>query len=467
MYQRLHDKLVKYDQTHLLHFWEELSDNERVHLAAQIDEIDFDNLAELIPQYVLKQPDTTIPSDLTPPPYYAAEPKDYLIKPYYDEAVETGRQLLCEGKVAFLTVAGGQGSRLGFDGPKGTYPITPVAHKSFFQYFGETILRLNEKYGADFTWYIMTSKLNDQTTRDFFASHNHFGLKPEKIVFFVQGTMPAISYDGKLLLETKSSLALAPDGHGGTLLALRRSGALDRMIAEGTEYISYFQIDNPLVTLADPLFIGLHVMDEAEMSARMLPKTGPYEKLGNFCMSHGRLNIIEYSDMPAELAEATNSDGTLKFICGSPAIHIISRTFAERLTHDGRLKLPWHRADKKVPYIDAEGNAVTPEANNAVKLESFIFDAVPLAKATMILEAIREDQFAPTKNKTGVDSAESCRQMMSDRDKRWLTAAGIDIPADATVELSPRWCVDADDTAKFVTRAEFAPPAPGEAKYYN
>lgn len=466
MITELFAKLKPYGQEHLLAFWEMLDEKGRAHLAHQINELDLPCLASLIPEYVLQKPQQMIPSDLTPPPYFPAVPTDAL-RARYAEAEAAGAALLRAGKVAILTVAGGQGTRLGFEGPKGTYPITPVAHKSFFQYNAETILRLNEKYGTTFTWYIMTSELNDQITRDFFASHNHFGLHPDKIVFFAQGTMPVISSEGKLLLENPSSLVLAPDGHGGTLLALRRKGCLDRMVREGTEYLSYFQIDNPLVTLADPLFIGLHHLEQSEMSARMLPKVGPFEKLGNFCMSNGRLTIIEYSDMPADLAEARNPDGSLKFICGSPAIHILSRSFIERLTADGRLNLPWHRADKKVPFINSQGDRVKPEENNAVKLESFIFDAVPMASRTLILEAAREDEFAPTKNATGVDSVESCRQMLSDRDARWLRAAGVSVPADAVVELTPRWCVDAADAADYVRREKISDLLPGEEKYFN
>lgn len=192
------------------------------------------------------------------------------------------------------------------------------------------------------------------------------------------------------------------------------------------------------------------------MSAIMLAKTGPFEKLGNFCVTKGRLEIIEYSDLPAELAESRNPDGSLRFIAGSPAIHMISRSFIEQLTAGGSLKLPWHRADKKVPYVDETGNPVKPETPNAVKLESFIFDAMPLAKRTMVLEGDRRSVFAPTKNRTGVDSAESCREMLIERDAKYLEAAGVKIPrtadgmVDAKIELSPLVAFDAEDVAAYV-----------------
>ena len=208
--------------------------------------------------------------------------------------------------------------------------------------------------------------------------------------------------------------------------------------------------------MVSPLFLGLHDLEQSEMSAIMLAKTGPFEKLGNFCVTNGRLEIIEYSDLPAALAESRNPDGSLRFIAGSPAIHMISRSFIEQLTVGGSLKLPWHRADKKVPYVDDTGCLIKPDAPNAVKLESFIFDAMPLAKRTMVLEGDRSSVFAPTKNPTGVDSVESCREMLIERDAKRLEAAGVRIPrtadgrVDAKIELSPLAVFDDEDAAAYV-----------------
>jgi UDP-N-acetylglucosamine/UDP-N-acetylgalactosamine diphosphorylase len=316
----------------------------------------------------------------------------------------------------------------------------------------------------------MTSGMNDKATRDYFEKNEYFNLVPESVFFFAQGTMPAVDYKGKILLEAKSSLALSPDGHGGTLLALRKSQALKEMRESGIEYISYFQVDNPLVSIIDPLFVGLHCLEKAEASARMLPKTGPYEKLGNFCVVNGRLQIIEYSDMPSSLAEARDSAGKLKFISGSPAIHVFSRDFIEKLTEGGTLELPWHRADKKVSYVDVNGDFVKPSEPNAVKLESFIFDALPLAKKTVVLEARRDEEFAPTKNPTGVDSVESCREMLIARDAARLKEAGADIPLDENgkpdciLEISPEIIIDKDDARAYV-RGNNISVKPGDEVY--
>ena len=445
-------------QGQVFRFWDELDDAGKAQLSAQLAELNFAELNDLAADYVVKRPETAIPADLAPAPFFPAEPRNEEEKAYYAKAVAAGEELLRAGRVCMLTVAGGQGTRLGFDGPKGTYPIGPVSGRSLFGYFAGTIKAAQEKYGNPITWYLMTSVINDGPTRAFFKENNYFGLNPDHVVFFTQGSMPAFGTDGKLLLGAKDSLSLSPNGHGGTLLALRTSGALDRMAKENCDVISYFQVDNPLAPMIDPLFLGLHVLENSEMSAIMLPKTNAYEKLGNFCVTGGRTQIIEYSDLPAELAESRNPDGSLRFVAGSPAIHVISRDFVSRLTEGGRLQLPWHRADKKVPYVDAAGNLIKPEEPNAVKLESFIFDALPLASRTMILEGCREGMFAPTKNSTGVDSAESCREMLLERDARLLAAAGFAVRnADgsriADIELAPEYAVSPELLRKFEGRA--------------
>jgi len=468
----LRAKLEEYGQGHLLSFIDDLSSEQQNQLISQIKQINFEELEELIEKYVLHKPETKIPENISPAPYFPEVPETEEQKALYAEAEILGEKLLQNGKVAALTVAGGQGSRLGFDGPKGSYPVTPVKNKTLFQYFSESLLRAGQKYGAPVKWYIMTSAVNDQDTRNFFETNNYFGLSKDQVFFFTQGTMPAIGLDGKLLLSEKGSLALAPNGHGGTLLALYSSGALEDMKNSGVEHISYFQVDNPLVSVVNPFFIGLHALQKSEISARALIKTGPFEKLGNFCVVDNRLEIIEYSDMPDDLAQQRDDDGTLKFRAGSPAIHVISREFVERLTLGGRLQLPWHRADKKVPYIDKDGSSVVPPETNGVKLETFIFDAIPMADKTMILEAKREDEFAPVKNKTGVDSAESCKTMLIARDAKWLEEAGVKVPKksdgvpDCIIELSPATYFDLDDVKEGFESAN-TNIEPGAEIYYE
>ena len=455
MCSEIKEKLCTFGQEHILNFITELNQAQQEQLLAQIGEIDFEELDELIEKYVKNKQEIKIPENISPSPYFSENPENDNHKKLYADAEKKGKELLSDGKVAALTVAGGQGSRLGFDGPKGSYPVTPVKNKTLFQYFSESLLRAGNKFGSPVKWYIMTSTVNDQDTRDFFRENDYFGLEESQIFFFTQGTMPAIGVDGKLLLSEKDSLALAPNGHGGTILALFTSGALEDMKNSGIEHISYFQVDNPLVSVVNPFFIGLHALQNSEISARALIKTGPFEKLGNFCVVDNRLEIIEYSDMPDELAQQREENGKLRFRAGSPAIHVISREFVERLTTGGRLQLPWHRADKKVTYINQNGETITPEEPNGVKLETFIFDAIPMAEKTMILEGQRENEFAPVKNQTGVDSAESCRAMLIARDAQWLEDAGVIIPKktdgspDCIIELSPASFFDLEDVTEY------------------
>ena len=219
------------------------------------------------------------------------------------------------------------------------------------------------------------------------------------------------------------------------------------MKRRGIEYLSYWQVDNPLIEIFDPLFIGLHVLDKAEMSSKALIKSGPKEKVGNFCLVDGRVNVIEYSDLPDELAEKRNPDGSLVFELGSIAIHIINRNFVENLNGD-ESSLPLHRAVKKIEHLDRDGNLVESEG---IKLESFIFDALPLASKSIILQTIRSEEFAPTKNATGVDSAETTRQMIVDRAAAWLESAGVTIPkkpdgsVDCLLEIDPSFALERDD----------------------
>ena len=462
----LRERIAGAGQLHLLKWFDELDENSRREYIAQLENVDWESIPLLAADYVLKRPETAIPDDLAPAQYYRIA--DSSMESRYAEADARGIELLKQGKVCCLTVAGGQGTRLGFDAPKGTYPIGPVTDRTLFEYFAASILRISEKYGKTIPWYIMTSPINRAATEEFFRKKNFFGLDEKEVFFFTQGTMPAFGSDGKLLMSSKSSLALSPDGHGGTLLALRRSGALDKMKQDGTEVVSYFQVDNPLVPVISPRFAGLLALENAEVGAIVLAKTGPFEKLGNFCITGGRTTIIEYSDLPDELAEKRNADGSLVYSAGSPAIHVFSRSYIERLTSGNSLKLPWHRADKKIPALDDQGSVVTPDAPNGVKLESFIFDALPLADKVLLLEGDRNELFAPTKNLTGVDSVESCRKMISARNARRLADAGVTIPYNcdgtlaADIEIDPRRVCDDEDAAKLVAETGLQKILPGQ-----
>ncbi len=437
-------------QEHILRYFDELDDSGRQKLSSQIKSIDWPKVMKWT-----KEAGEGLSADalasVIPAPYKPEVPETADDKALYEKAIKRGVELLKNGKVAAFTVAGGQGTRLGYNGPKGTYPVSAVKHKSLFQIFAEGILRNQKKYGKTIPWYIMTSVINDAPTRAFFMEHNFFGLDASQVMFFTQGMLPAFDLStGKALLESKDSLALSPNGHGGSFQALHDSGALKDMLAKGITTLSYWQVDNPMIRQFDPLFIGLHDISGSEMSSRALIKRDAKEKLGHFCLSDGKLIIIEYSDMPDSLLYRTDADGRLSFRAGSPAIHVLSTSFIKRIT-DGTLSLKPHRAEKKVPHLDENGTCVKPESPNALKLEFFLFDALPLANSPLILEGNREEEFAPVKNPEGQDSPDSSRAAMNARAARWMDAAGIPFPRkadgtpDATVELSPAIFGSAED----------------------
>jgi UDP-N-acetylglucosamine/UDP-N-acetylgalactosamine diphosphorylase len=448
----LQERLRQYGQEHLLRFHDELPDEQKAILMEQVASQDWEHLKELIQSHVVNKPDAEIPQGLEPPPFYPLTPSPELVTKYA-QARALGERLIREGQVAAFTVAGGQGTRLGWDGPKGTFPATPILHKPLFQVFAEYLLKVQEKYQTRLPWYIMTSPINDEATRRFFQEHGFFGLEPQDVMFFSQGTMPAIGFDGKILLGSKGELALSPDGHGGSLKALYRSGAIADMERRGVTQVSYFQVDNPNVKCIDPLFLGLHALDGAQMSSKMLPKASPTEKVGNFAQRDGRIQIIEYSDMPDELAESRNPDGSLRFNAGSIAIHVIAVEFVKGLNENsGRFGLPYHRAEKKVEHIDPEtGETRKPAEPNAVKLEAFVFDALPLAERSIILETDRIEEFAPIKNAEGTDSPATSRALQSQRAARWLASHGVEVPwgpdgdVDAVIELSHLTAIEPAD----------------------
>lgn len=442
-------------QDHVFRFWESLTEPQRRQLLEDLSCINLAQLPGLVKLVRGGASESHNLSDLQPAKVTGRDSVT-------EEVVALGRKLISENRVAAFTVAGGQGTRLGFDGPKGAFPISPIRDKTLFQLFAESILATERRYGAAIPWYIMTSPGNDAETQAFLARHQFFGLRADRVRFFKQGVMPAFEADGRILMEEKHRVALSPDGHGGSLLAMATSGVLADMASHGIEYISYFQVDNPLVSCIDPVFIGLHASSGAEMSSKTLPKADDLEKVGNFAMLGDRQVVIEYSDLPEALARARNGDGTRKFDAANIAIHVLSRSFVDRLTADrSSFALPWHLARKKAPCVDMEsGERVEPSSPNAVKLEAFVFDALPLARHAALLGTAREDEFSPVKNKDGVDSVETSRRDLSRRAARWLRHAGVKLPGNpsdddsVTCEISPLVALDADSLLERVRNGE-------------
>jgi UDP-N-acetylglucosamine/UDP-N-acetylgalactosamine diphosphorylase len=447
----LREKLKSIHQQNVLRFFDQLNPDSQKKLEAQLRALDLDHIAELAGTQVREKAPLPLPKSIEPVKAYPRE-ANAEHRALYQQAEQRGQELLRQGKIGAFLVAGGQGTRLGYDGPKGEYPVTPVKRKPLFQVFAEQLRAFGRDAGKSIPWYIMTSTVNDGPTREFFNQNNYFGYDAKDIFFFEQGMMPAFSMNGEMLLGAKDSLALSPDGHGGSLSALNRSGALEDMRQRGVEHLSYFQVDNPIVHTIDPLFLGLHDLTGSEMSSKTIPKATALEKVGNFVIGDGKLQVIEYSDLPENLALQTNPDGTLRFNAGSIAIHALRRTFIERLNQSGRLELPWHRAEKKVPYIDESGNEVKPDKPNAVKLEQFVFDAIPLAKNPIVYTTDRAEEFSPVKNAEGVDSPATSKRDQIRRAARWLEAAGVEVATkngepDAVIEISPLFATSAQQLA--------------------
>ncbi|HEX7631553.1 MAG TPA: UDPGP type 1 family protein [Lacunisphaera sp.] len=478
-----HDKLIaaykSAGQAQVFAFWDSLSTAERDALAAQAAEIDLAEIERLNHSLVFKKGghgvnlDGLQPAPVERLPENGGDPKKWAA------AKTAGEAALRAGRVAAFTVAGGQGTRLGYDGPKGTFAVTPLKRKPLFQVFAEKIKAAGLRYGKPLHWFIMTSHANHEQTEQFFAAHKFFGLDKGRVHFFRQGRMPAVGFDGKILLETKSSLALSPDGHGGSLRALHRSGALDLMAREGIDTISYFQVDNPIVRCVDPAFIGFHLLAKSEMSSKMVVKAYPEEKVGHFCLQDGKIVVIEYSDMPMAMQRETAPDGSLKYGAGSIAIHVIDREFARRmagagsevrgqgsgakpLTHnlspmtsaDAVPALPFHRADKKIQTVNSAGEVVKPTSANGVKFEMFVFDALPFAQNSVVIETARQDDFSPVKNAEGVDSPQTSRDDQLRQFARWFKSVGASIETDQTgkpkvsIEVSPLFGYDAETFAE-------------------
>lgn len=449
----LRSKFEKAGQEHVFKFFEELSETDQARLLTQAATIDLEELQSLVEERLnqAKGSEQSSLQNLAPAPY-AKLPKNGGNSKEWEAAYTAGAEAISAGKVAAFTVAGGQGTRLGYDGPKGTFPVTPLAKKTLFQVFAEKLIRSGKRFNVSIPWFILTSETNNEATIEAFQQANFWGLSTESMHFIVQGLMPAVDYKGKILMADKSTIAMAPDGHGGSLRALVRSGAVEKMKALGVEHISYFQVDNPLVRCIDPEFVGFHVLGKSQLSSKMVPKAYAREKVGIFCTQGNLVKVVEYSDMPETLQDETDENGSIRYNAGNVAIHLFDREFVANVGGDNSTaKLPFHRADKKIPCLNAEGEIVEPDLANGVKFEQFVFDALPIARNPIVIETAREDEFSPVKNAEGNDSPKTSREDQLRLYTRWLKAAGETIETDdsglpkITFEISPLFATDEAD----------------------
>lgn len=436
----LQKKAAEFGQEHLFRFWDELGEDGRHRLTEQIALIDFPLMKSLIEKWVLNDPPPETFSDIAPVPVIPPNGEG----PRSREARDAGEEALRQGRVGILVVAGGQGTRLGFDGPKGAYPIGPVTGKSLFAYHAEKIRAAERRYGCTLPWYLMVSDTNEAATRAYFERNEYFGLAPEQVRFFRQRMVPCVDDSGKFMLDAPDRIAMNPNGHGGSIPALADNGITRDAKERGVDTLGYFQVDNWAVNAVDPYFFGYHLLANGEMSSKVHRKEALREAVGVHCLCDGEYRVIEYSelDLYPQLLE-TDADGRILHFAGNPAMHVLNTNFVDRIA--GHFdQFPWHRAHKKIPHLDANGTLVQPGEPNAYKFETFIFDALRFIQHEPVaFELRRIGEYTPIKSYEGANSVVRAQQEQSEHWGGWLEAAGCAVPRDAEgrvsvhIEISP------------------------------
>ncbi|WP_238381169.1 UTP--glucose-1-phosphate uridylyltransferase [Mariniblastus fucicola] len=442
----LRQQLEQYEQQHVLQFWDQLDAEQQSSLAESLSNIDFAQLGELFAAASSESSWAELAAAAKVPPAKTLE--DFANAASFAKAREKGLETLRGGKVAMVIVAGGQGSRLGFDHPKGLFPIGPISERTLFQIFFENVKARGAESDTTIPLYIMTSPPTHVETVEFLKQNNWFGIDEKDVRVFCQGTMPAVDENGKLILESKGSIFRSPDGHGGTLKALEVNGCLADMEQRGIEHLFYAQIDNPLVQVCHPALIGYHVLSGSEMTSQVVRKSEPLQKVGNVVEVDGVVQIIEYSDLPEEYARQTNDDGSLKLWAGSIAVHIFTADFLKRSVANAD-SLPFHRAHKKVPFVNTEGTLVSPDAPNAFKFEKFIFDLLPSAKNAIVCEVDPAEGFCAVKNAPPAPSEtpQHVKDAIANLHRSWLESAGATVADEVKVEISPLFATDREALA--------------------
>lgn len=411
-------------QDHVFRFWSQLDDAGRQRLAAQAAALDLDLVAAAVAE--MRDSARRPAPQLMPAPVVRL-PEHGGDAALRSRARQAGEQLLAAGHVAALVVAGGQASRLGIGGPKGALPIGPVSDRSLFELHAQKIRCLRSRYGIRLPWYVMTSDATDAPTRALFTHRDGFGLPKEDVFFFRQRSLPAVDFEGRLLLDRPDHVFESPDGHGGVIRALEASGALADLEARGCRHVFYFQVDNPLVRIAESVYLGLHAEAGAEVSCKVVAKQDPAEKVGHVARVDGRVGIVEYTEIDPVQRDARDANGALQLWAGAISLYVFETTFLRRLAADAERCLPLHGSAKAMPALDAAGRGVTPREPNGWKLERFVFDGLRCATRVAVVETGR-DEYSPVKNAEGGESPATARRDLSALYRRWLAEAGVALP---------------------------------------
>lgn len=398
-YQEAYEKLKKYGQLHVLKYYEELSKEEQEALITQIENTDLEVLSLCQKKEELNPRGKIAPIQVMQLPEIEQKREEY---------TKCGLEAIKAGKVGAVLLAGGMGTRLGSDAPKGVYNIGLTKDVFIFQRLVENLLDVVHQAGAWIPLYIMTSDKNHDTTTAFFKEKNYFGYNPDYVTFFMQDMAPAADYQGKVYLEAKNKMSTSPNGNGGWFLSMMKWGVVDKIREAGVEWLNVFAVDNVLQRIADPCFVGATISTGSAVGAKVVKKNAPDEKVGAMCLEDGRPSIVEYYEMTEELMNAKDAQGEPAYNFGV----ILNYLFREKdLEEIVAQKLPLHIVEKKIPYLNEQGELVKPEEPNGYKFEQLVLDMIHELDSCLPYEVVRNYEFAPIKNKTGVDSVESARAL--------------------------------------------------------
>ena len=401
--------LKKYNQEHLLKYLDMLDENKKKELVQQIEELNFEQIEEL---YKISNRDNDKAIKGIIIEHIPFVDKYKLEKEREIDLRSIGENIIKNNKYAVVTMAGGQGTRLGHDGPKGTFKLeVKPKPKYLFEILAENLLKENKKYGVVIPWYIMTSTENNEKTVSFFKEHNYFGYPKENVSFFEQGNLPLLSEDGKLIMDENYNIKIASDGNGSIYKSMKREGILSDMKQRGIEWIFIGAVDNAILNMCDPILLGLTVDEKNEVASKSVVKANPHEKVGVFCKKDSKPAVIEYTELPDQLAEETDEEGELLYGESHIMCNLYSLKALEKIAEQN---LPYHSAHKKANYLDENGKIVKVEEPNAYKYEAFIFDGFNYFDNMTILRGKREEDFAPIKNKEGVDSPETAIKLYNE-----------------------------------------------------
>jgi len=411
-FEDIQKKIEIYGQTHVLAFYNDLSKYEQQKFLEQLDKIDLEQIKKIYEQ-TKEKPDFS-KCTIEPMPYID---KNKIDENKFENYENIGKEVIKSNKLAVVTMAGGQGTRLGHNGPKGTYDIGLDSHKSIFELLCDKLKIAKSKYEISIPWYIMTSRENNMQTIDFFEQNSYFNYGRENIIFFIQEELPTLSMTGKLLLDQKGIVKEAANGHGGVFESMYKDNIIQDMKKRNIEWIYIGGVDNILAKMVDPLFLGVTIQNEALVSAKSVAKVNPSEKVGVFCKKDGKASIIEYSEISDELRNKRNEQGELVFGQANIVNHLFHISALDLVCDK---KLPYHIAHKKCDYIDENGQKVSSNEPNALKAEMFMFDILQYFDNVVILQVPREEEFAPVKNadNIGVDCPKTARELFIAEQKR-------------------------------------------------